>query len=255
MTTTRFDSDHATLVVEFSQGAGKRRAQNFHSFPIRIGRDERSDITLNGLWVGRSHAEIRKTLAGFTLVDLGTLAGTTVNGERIAEYGPISEDDLIQVGAWSLRVKYGQDAVAAAPLVDHALVEKVVGRLRDVIDLRRKNWQGEADHVIRDECRELLKPLLPEFLVASDEVSQERFIDRVIADSVGLGPLEDLFDDPNITEIMVNRFDQVFVERHGLCEQSSVRFLNESSVRAVIDRIVSPLGRRIDEASPMVDAR
>ena len=79
--------------------------------------------------------------------------------------------------------------------------------------------------------------------------------DRVIAESVGLGPLEQLFSDPEISEIMVNRFNEIFVERAGRCERVALRFSSEESVRAVIDRIVSPLGKRVDDASPMVDAR
>jgi pilus assembly protein CpaF len=78
---------------------------------------------------------------------------------------------------------------------------------------------------------------------------------RVIAESVGLGPLELLFADPDISEIMVNRFDQIYIERSGICQPTGLRFSSEESVRSVIDRIVSPLGRRIDDASPMVDAR
>ena len=139
--------------------------------------------------------------------------------------------------------------------MDQGLVDRAVSRLREAIDLRRKNWQGATDQVIRSECRDLILPLLPEFLSDVDDADRERFVERVIADSVGLGPLENLFHDSAITEIMVNRFDQVFIEKDGVCQRSEIRFSSEAGVRAVIDRIVSPLGRRIDEASPMVDAR
>jgi pilus assembly protein CpaF len=70
-----------------------------------------------------------------------------------------------------------------------------------------------------------------------------------------LGPLEAIFKDETVSEVMVNRFDQIFIERRGVCEKISMKFSSEESVRAVIDRIVSPLGRRIDDACPMVDAR
>lgn len=78
---------------------------------------------------------------------------------------------------------------------------------------------------------------------------------RVIDDIVGLGPLEGLLRDPQISEIMVNRFDQIYVERAGCLQNSPLSFRNESALRQVIDRIVAPLGRRIDASSPMVDAR
>ncbi|MDH3942796.1 MAG: CpaF family protein [Anaerolineae bacterium] len=75
------------------------------------------------------------------------------------------------------------------------------------------------------------------------------------SDILGYGPLETLLDDPDITEIMVNGHDQVYVERHGRIETTNVRFENDDHVIRIIDRIVSPIGRRVDEASPMVDAR
>ena len=243
------------LIVDSCQGAGKARTHRCDNFPIKIGRDDEADIVLTGLWVGRWHAEIRRTAVGFTLVDLGTLAGTTVNGQRIAEFGPLSADDVVQIGGWSISVKSAEEELKPQALINQGLVDRAVARLREAIDLRRKNWQGASDQVIRAECRDLILPLLPEFLSDVDDTVREQFVERVIADSVGLGPLELLFQDSAITEIMVNRFDQVFIEKNGVCERSDIRFSSESSVRAVIDRIVSPLGRRIDEASPMVDAR
>ncbi len=85
--------------------------------------------------------------------------------------------------------------------------------------------------------------------------TREQILEWVIADIVGYGPIEPLLNDPDITEIMVNGHDEVFVERFGLIEPSVVRFENEAHLRRVIDRIVSPIGRRVDETSPMVDAR
>lgn len=80
-------------------------------------------------------------------------------------------------------------------------------------------------------------------------------VDALVDDVVGLGPLEPLLADPSITEIMVNDADRVYVERAGRIEPLEVRFASVAHLRRVIDRIVSPLGRRIDEASPLVDAR
>ena len=77
----------------------------------------------------------------------------------------------------------------------------------------------------------------------------------MLDEALGLGPLEDLLADPTVTEIMVNRHDQIYVERKGKLELTQVRFLNDEQLRGVIERIVAPLGRRIDEKVPMVDAR
>jgi pilus assembly protein CpaF len=72
---------------------------------------------------------------------------------------------------------------------------------------------------------------------------------------LGLGPLEDLVSDPEISDILVNNKNQIYIERHGKIELSPKRFLSNDQVRQVIERIIAPLGRRIDESVPMVDAR
>ena len=78
---------------------------------------------------------------------------------------------------------------------------------------------------------------------------------RIVRDTVGLGPLEELLADPAVEEVMVNGPDSVYVERGGRIEAVDVRFPDEEELRNTIERILSPLGRRIDELSPMVDAR
>jgi pilus assembly protein CpaF len=77
----------------------------------------------------------------------------------------------------------------------------------------------------------------------------------VTADIIGYGPLEPLLNDPEVTEIMVNGPNNVFVERFGIIEYTNVKFADEAHLRRIIDRIVAPIGRRVDEASPLVDAR
>lgn len=246
------------LRLSVVQGNGETRQVICSHFPLRIGRDDQADIILTGLWVGKQHAEIRRTGSEFKVLDFGTLAGTLVNAQRITEYGPLLVGDLVQIGVWTLRIdEIGSDRGGASG-GEQAEVDRAVRLLRGVIDVRRKDWQGVSDGAIRAECRELLIEVLRQDAREAGTpglADQERFVERVIAESVGLGPLEELFADPEISEIMVNRHDQIFVEKGGLCEQSQMRFSSEESVRAVIDRIVSPIGRRIDDASPMVDAR
>ena len=86
---------------------------------------------------------------------------------------------------------------------------------------------------------------------------QERgeVIKQVLAEALGLGPLEDLLKDSNVTEIMVNGCDQIFCERNGKLQASPIAFTSNQQLRNVIERIVTPLGRRIDEKTPYVDAR
>ena len=87
------------------------------------------------------------------------------------------------------------------------------------------------------------------------EVDRDAFIGEVLEEALGLGPLEPLLADPAVTEIMVVDPATIYVERAGLLELTTTRFTDEERVRAVIERIVTPLGRRIDESQPLVDAR
>ncbi len=84
---------------------------------------------------------------------------------------------------------------------------------------------------------------------------RERLVEILFDDVIGLGPLEALLRDPGVTEIMVNRPEQIFVERAGRIELTTLAFADEDSLRRVIDRIVSTIGRRVDESEPMCDAR
>src|SRR5579864_6455863 len=84
---------------------------------------------------------------------------------------------------------------------------------------------------------------------------RERLVDILFDEVIGLGPLEAPLRDPDITEIMVNRPEQIFVERRGRIELTNLAFEDEASLRRVIDRIVSTIGRRVDESEPMCDAR
>ena len=91
--------------------------------------------------------------------------------------------------------------------------------------------------------------------LALSTAERNRLIDDIGADVLGYGPLEALLEDPSISEIMVNRYDQLYVERRGRLVETAHRFTSEAQLRRVIERIVSRVGRRIDESSPLVDAR
>ena len=93
----------------------------------------------------------------------------------------------------------------------------------------------------------------PAALVTAED--RERLVEILFDEVIGLGPLEAPLRDPDITEIMVNRPEQIFVERHGRIELTNLAFEDEASLRRVIDRIVSTIGRRVDESEPMCDAR
>ncbi|WP_395244494.1 ATPase, T2SS/T4P/T4SS family [Agromyces sp. MMS24-K17] len=110
-----------------------------------------------------------------------------------------------------------------------------------------------------DQLHALARGELAEIVAAEQlalsTVERNRLIEEIGADVLGYGPLEALLADPTVSEIMVNRFDQVYVERAGRLTESYHRFTGEPQLRRVIERIVSRVGRRVDESSPLVDAR
>ena len=133
------------------------------------------------------------------------------------------------------------------------LKAKIHQQLIDRLDMQTlKRMRPE---IVRKEVRQLVLELAAgeKGLISSTE--QEKLCDEVLDETFGLGPLEALLKDPEVTDILVNRYDQVYVERRGRLFQSEVHFRDERHLRQIIDRIVARVGRRVDETSPMVDAR
>jgi len=108
---------------------------------------------------------------------------------------------------------------------------------------------------IRQSIEVLFNQVLAEENLLYTRSNRARLLDWVVSDILGYGPIEPLLGDGSITEVMVNGFDNIYIERNGKIEKTNVTFENESHLMRIIDRIVSPLGRRVDESSPMVDAR
>ena len=108
---------------------------------------------------------------------------------------------------------------------------------------------------VRDQIGMVVEKLIVEDAVPMTVVERERLIEEVLDEVFGLGPLEALLKDPTISDIMVNGFDSVYVERGGQMVETNIRFKDQAHVRMIIDRIVSNIGRRIDDSSPIVDAR
>jgi pilus assembly protein CpaF len=110
-----------------------------------------------------------------------------------------------------------------------------------------------------DEVRQRLKLLFDQIIEAENLVltraEKERLFEELAADVIGFGPIEPLLNDPSVSEVMVNGPKKIYFERKGRLQLSDIQFDDDEHVRRVIDRIVSPLGRHVDEASPIVDAR
>ncbi len=123
---------------------------------------------------------------------------------------------------------------------------------RDLVDRRRSEaaaggTAGELEPTVRE--------LVDEAASVLSDARREQIAGLILRDTVGLGPLEELLADPEVEEVMVNGHDSVYVERRGRIEPTAIAFESEQALRDAIERILAPVGRRVDELSPMADAR
>jgi pilus assembly protein CpaF len=137
-----------------------------------------------------------------------------------------------------------------------AISRQIHKELLERLDIKRMT----AAHVERDElgkrAMETIRAIVTEVAPRlPPAIVPQQLVKDIFDEAMGLGPLEDLLEDPEITEIMVNGHSQVYVEKAGKLILTDRTFMNDDSVHAIIERIVSPLGRRIDESQPYVDAR
>ena len=116
-------------------------------------------------------------------------------------------------------------------------------------------FNAQASAQVRDEVRRAVAEELAKESTPLSAVDRERLTREITADILGYGPLEPFLRDDTVTEVMVNGHDRVYIERGGKIEPTDAAFVDEDHLYRIIDRIVSQIGRRIDEASPMVDAR
>lgn len=134
-----------------------------------------------------------------------------------------------------------------------ALKRRIHGKLVDKLDLSRVG-ELEGD-VLRREIRLVVEHLCDTEDTLLNRSERERLIEEVLDETFGLGPLELLLKDPTISDIMINGPKHIYVERRGRMEKTNVQFRDNAHLLQIIDRIVSKVGRRVDEVCPMVDAR
>jgi len=301
------------LDLRFEDG---RHLRERHVLPLMIGRDAACGLVLRAWRVGRRHARLLLRQDEVWIEDLGSLFGTTVNGERVASYGPLEAHDEVVIGPCLMRVRpvgmvSAPEPATAAPspgadgpgsleagetracidredphagppsrpasggVADESRTDGEAGvqavheagpggqahrrRLHEgliaALQLRRRDIDGMSDAALRVEAAAVLAGLIAADKALPATLDREALARELVDEAVGLGPLEPLLADPGVTEIMVNRHDEIFVERGGRLTRAAASFSGEQAVLGIIDRIVAPLGRRIDESAPMVDAR
>jgi len=137
---------------------------------------------------------------------------------------------------------------------DFGAVKTAIHRkLIQKLDLDRLNEIKRDD--VRREVSHILEALVVGEATPMNLQERERLAQEVLDEVFGLGPLEPLLNDPTISDILVNTYKRVYIERNGILEMTPVQFRDDAHLMSIIDRIVSAIGRRVDESSPMVDAR
>jgi pilus assembly protein CpaF len=236
-----------TVHIEIRDGA-----KHLGEFSFRVGdrptagRSDECDIVLDARDVSRNHCSIHLEEQYFTIDD------HSLNGVTIPENtgsGQLAYGSLCGIG--SLQLYVHRATPHASPSADiHSIRKQVLSRLTE--ELRIPEVKENAPELVF-HVESILDRLLHDRGI--DESRRSDLVRILRDEALGLGPLEPLLRDDTISEIMVVAPALIFVEKQGVLQQTDLIFTSETSVRTVIDRIVAPLGRRVDEASPMVDAR
>ena len=271
------------LTLSVESAGDPPRTLRIEKLPCVIGRSSPADIILTGWRVAREHARIEIDAAGLRIVDQGSLSGTQVNGERIVTFGPLTESDEIVIGGHQLRVlaqpgmegslnasrcaavelglanspgKGQSDQPALGSGAERYVWRRLFHRrLLSQIDLQRQDIRMLSGVQLREQVGRTLEEVIHSEPALPSSIDRATLAREVLDEAVGLGPLEALLTDDTVSEIMVNGVAPIHVERAGKIEQTELAFSSDDAIRSVIDRIIAPLGRHVDEGSPMVDAR
>ena len=264
----------------------------FDAGVVRVGRSDANDVVLPSPQVSSSHLEISLDPAGRVLIcDLGSSNGTFIEDRRLesGQAVALAHGERVIVGSFLLGIisealvesptsvandsissqnmdsseETGSDIEPASIRREGAALEQeyeLKARIHDLLiqrlDLRRKEIKDLSDDELRSRALSVVEEILVDIRwQIPSGLEREALIKQVLDEALGLGPLEELLEDDSVSEIMVNRFNQIYAEREGRLKLTDLRFSGEGAVLSAIERIIAPIGRRIDESSPLVDAR
>jgi len=239
-----------------------------------IGSDSSNRIVLDDGSVEEVHAVLTLMEDESYIEDLVN-AGVFINDQPIHGRQQVFPHTPIQIGNYTITFSLTDETSSSTnALVTSSATNKLFSsseknrsatqeikqqihtELVDRLDLKRlsmsKLKEGELQNKILTNLRDILSEIRTRLPKGIDP---NRLIREIFNEAVGLGPLEDLLEDDSITEIMVNGPNQIYIERNGVLILTDLTFINDASVNTIIERIVSPIGRRIDESQPYVDAR
>lgn len=215
-----------------------------------IGAHPACDIILDSAEVAQEQARLVVEGDQTLLFNLGGADSVRVN-RRPVRSTILDESDEVQIAGFRLRfgteeTGFDSDVVALKMAIHHNLIER--------LDLKKLQIHELSDQELKQRCEAIVNHIVDRMTLPED-VDAEELKKEVLDEALALGPLEELLADESITEIMVNSKDRIFVERKGRLSVVPLSFSSDDQLLNIIARIVNPLGRRIDESVPMVDAR
>ncbi len=223
---------------------------------MSIGRALQCDIILRDSEVSSRHAQIIQRDREYWIQDLGSTNGTLIDRKKIVQQRLASGQEF-SISYYTLTfVESGEAFNEELEATLEEIRRGLHSSLIDELNLKQMTLDQMQDKSLRKRASDVLTRLITE---RRREIPPEYDADElrksVLDAALGLGPLEDLLSDSEVTEIMVNGPDKIFIERSGKVRLADQSFLGKREILTAIERIVGPLGRRIDESSPMVDAR
>ena len=264
---------------------GQRETRELTPGTYLIGRGESCRIRFNLPEVSERHAILTVRDDKAVLEDLHSANGTLVNGDAIDCAVVLDGGMVVQIGSGMLRVSEAEEekpkpeVVVEEEKAEESAVQlpttttaesdplrelrrsvqtQIQQELLKRMDMKRLTMQGIDREGLEDTAREKIRGIIDE-VVSNGKlpagIDPDRLEEDIFNEAMRLGPLEELLADESVTEIMVNGPEKVYIERGGKLVLSDCQFSDDASVMAVIERIVAPLGRRIDESQPYVDAR
>ncbi|MGB5266250.1 MAG: ATPase, T2SS/T4P/T4SS family [Polyangiales bacterium] len=220
---------------------------------LTVGRDPSCHIVLSSPAVSRFHLRIEQGRGGAWVVDRSS-NGTILAGERLCDAETLlAPGEDLRVGPYLLRIA---PLAAGEPSASPELRRRIHRSLLDHLNLVSLEAADMDPEVLRPRVVKALEEIVSRFQAElSPAIDFPKLVSEMTDEVLGLGPLQELLDDDSVSEIMVVDPNTIYVERQGKIRLTPLRFTDDESCRAAIERIVTPLGRRIDESTPLVDAR
>jgi pilus assembly protein CpaF len=269
----------SNVILEIRRPEKPPKSQTIADGAYSVGADDENQIILPHDDVAARHAILVVGADGWWVEDLNDPSRTLIDGTAVAGRANVTSGQQIQIGPYALllHVSNGESVPPPPPATPAAqpplvvpepmpedpreaqilsIKQQIHTELLNRLDLKRMIAMQAGEGELHQRAKATIGDIVNEVRDRlPDGTVPEELIKEIYDEAIGLGPLEDLIADESITEIMVNGHDHVYVERAGRVERTGRRFLNNDSVLAIIERIVSPIGRRIDESQPYVDAR